>query len=272
MCKIRLVWTLASLALVTPALAQDAPPAPSAVTPVSDRAWNLDNGKIELHGSLPIFGSNYSGGGSGSTFILAGVGGAFGVSDQLELGGDYAFQASPNTDAAGVFAGHALFRVAHDQHMSAALGGAALYSHAADGIVIAAGLSLRYRLNKQVSIYTMSSGVPICGGCLRILGPVTGQLVFAIPNNGSTEVFLNLPAGIGIQASPELYVFGETSLGTFLLSPRTDSIVEFSDYFGITAGAWLSTSKELELGAAFADDLKHAGDIYIIELMARIHL
>src|SRR5438105_222355 len=90
--------------LATPAFAQtpssETEVAASWPAEISGRPWNLDAGMLELHGALPIFGTNYSGGSNASTEIFAGGGIAYGVSRELELGGDYAFEAKPSTDAA----------------------------------------------------------------------------------------------------------------------------------------------------------------------------
>jgi hypothetical protein len=238
---------------------------------IADRPTTLNGGMVELRGDIAVFGFSTSGS-STDTFSLAGVGASFGISNGIEVGGDYAFQVSPDVDAAGVFAGHLQLRLAHGGPLSASLGVAALYSHSADGIVLAGGLNVRYRLSPQISLYTMTSGVPLCGGCLKVLGPVTGQFLIGIPNKGDTEVVLNLPVGLGIQASPEVYLYAETSLATFMLTPENTNIATGGDYVGLNAGAWFAASKQLDLGISFADDLKHAKDLYLIEVAAKIHI
>jgi hypothetical protein len=269
---------IAILAGAAPAFAQapSATPTAPAAWPdaISDRPATMNAGGLEIHGSVPIFAiPGGTGGGSTETLVLAGGGIAYGISDQLEIGGDYAFEAHPSTDAAGVFAGHALIRLMNDAQMTSSVGGGVLYSHSGDGVVVSGGINLRYRITPQISLYTMSSGVPVCGGCLHILGPVTGQLFAAIPTSGggNTLVLLNLPVGIGIQAAPNLYLFGETSLATFELSPKTDSI-SIADYLGINVGGWISASNQLDIGASFGDSLKYSGDIYLIELMMKLHI
>ncbi len=263
----------ASTAGAQPAMAPAAQPQELEQWPlaIADRPTTLDASMVELRAALSVFGFSDTGS-SSDTFSLAGVGASFGISNQVEIGGDYAFQMSPSTDAAGELAGHIQFRLAHGGPLSASLGASVLYSHSADGIIVTGGLNVRYRLSPAVSLYTMTSGVPVCGGCLKVLGPVTGQFVFAIPNHGDTEAFVNLPVGLGIQAAPQLYLYGETSLATFELSPSTDSISTFSDYVGVNVGGWFTASKQFEIGASVADDLKHSGDIFLVELSARVHL
>lgn len=266
--------TLAALAAT--ALAQPAPNPEAGITTwpqaVADRPTTLNQGMIEFRGDVAVFGFSSSGS-SSDTFSLAGIGASVGISDAIEIGGDYAFQVSPDVDAAGVLAGHLQLRLAHGGPLSASLGISTLYSHSADGIVLAGGLNVRYRFSPQVSLYTMTSGVPLCGGCLKVLGPVTGQFLIGIPSHGGdTEVVLNLPVGLGIQASPEVYLYAETSLATIQLAPSSDSIASGGDYLGINAGAWFAANKQLDLGISFADDLKHASDLYLVELAAKIHI
>jgi hypothetical protein len=282
MRSIHLWTTLLTLALAAPVFAQSAPPPPGPSgsgssglggwpEAVSDRPFNVNGGMLEVHGSLPIF-TLATGGGMSDTLVLGGGGVAFGLSDQLEIGGDYAFQVSPKADVAGVLAGHMQIRLHHDAKLSAALGGAIGYSDSVNGFALAGGLALRYRLSPQLSIYSSSSGLPICGGCLHVLGPVTGQVVIGVPNSGGSAVLVNLPVGLGLQVSPQLYLFGETSVATLFLSPSNFSLAEFSDYIGVNAGGWLTVDKHLEIGGSFADDLKHPGDVYLVEVLGRIFL
>ena len=258
------------LALCAPAAALAQEAAPDAPIPIADRSPTLPASGLELHGSLPFFASGDLG---GDTLVLGGVGGAFGVSDDFELGADYAFEVSPETDAAGVLAGHGLVRIAHGGQVSAAAGAGFIYSHAADGIAFTGGLSLRIRLSDQVSLFSNTSGIPLCGSCLQLLGPVTGQLVVLHPNDGEDNlVFLNLPIGLGVQATPQVYLFAETVLATALLSPDTENIALGADYVGLHLGGWFSASKTLDIGAGVGTDLKDANDAYLVELRARLFL
>jgi len=289
----KLLVILGVVALATPAFAQDAPPPPPGGQPppggpatawptqMSDRPYTLNQGMLEVHGALSIFsygnttvnamGQTMT---STATFTLGGGGVSFGVSDLLEVGGDYALQLSPNTDAAGVFAGHALYRAVHNDKMSAAIGGAAMFSDSANGVLIAAGASFRYRVTPQLSIYTQTGGIPICGTCVRVLGPVSGQLLIDIPtqDNCSTNVYLSAPVGVGLQANPQLYLFADTSLFFAQLSGNGGSIGEFSDYIGVNLGGWFAVGPKIDIGGSFADDLKHAGDLYLFEGMIKVVL
>lgn len=264
-------------ALAATALAQPAPPPPGGggtttgadawPQAISDRPYTLNAGMLEIHGSMPIFGLQ-----GGDNFVLLGGGVSYGVSNELEIGGDYAFQASPSTDAAGVFAGHLSYRLVHNQQMSAALGVAALYSHGADGVLLGGGLSLRYRLTPQLSIFTDSN---VCGQCLHVAGPVMGQAFLAIPtgSGGGDSIFgFTAPVGVGLQVSPQVYLFGSTVLAAFILSPQSEHAFIFSDFFVVSGGGWLTVSNKLELGAQITDDVEHAGDNYFVELMGRVFL
>jgi hypothetical protein len=270
MRSIQLLVSLVAVSLAAPALAQPAP-APSGADAwpqaISDRPYTLNAGMLEIHGAMPIFGVQ-----GGSNNVLLGGGVSYGVSNELEIGGDYAFQASPSTDAAGVFAGHLLYRITHNSKMSAALGLSALYSHDVNAMLFSGGLDLRLRLTPQLSIFTDTNA---CGQCLHVAGPVLGQGFLAVPtgSGGGDSIFgFTVPAGVGLQVSPEIYLFGSTVIAGFILSPQSEHAIIFSDFFVVSGGGWLTVSNKLELGAQITDDVEHAGDNYFVELMARVFL
>jgi hypothetical protein len=245
-------------------------------TPISDRPWTLGAGKLELHGALPISGAG------GDTAALLGGGVAYGASDAVQIGADYAFQLAPDVDAAGFFAGHVLFKLHHDKQMSAALGGSIFLSRAlADENVLlfGVGLALRFRLTPQVSLYTDTN---VCGGCINIAGPVMGQGLIAHVGgsnggDGATLVGFTVPVGLAFQATPQVYLYGATVLGAAFRvssggSSSSDSAFLFNDVIPIIAGVWYTASKQLEIGASITDDLKNSSDNYFFELRARMFL
>jgi hypothetical protein len=241
-------------------------PAPtSKSTAVSDRPYTLGAGKLELHGALPISGV------TGDTSALLGVGVAYGATDSIQIGGDYAFQLAPDVEAAGFFAGHVLIKVAHDAKMSAAVGGSIFLSRALTDenvFLFGVGVALRLRLTPQLSLYTDTN---VCGGCINIAGPVMGQGLIAT-GFGDTLAGFTIPVGASFQATPQLYLYGSTVIGAVLVSPETDSVLLFRDVIPIVAGAWYSASKQLEIGGAITSDLKDAGNNYFFELRARMFL
>ena len=277
---------LGIVALATPALAQDVPPPPASGPPppgaaapgiagwpaaISDRPYTLNAGMLELHGALPISGEG------GQTSALLGVGASYGVSDQIEVGGDYAFALAPSTDAAGVFAAHVKLRLTHTPQMSAAVGASIFYSDSlsSSGVtLLSGGVAFRYRLNPQLSIYTDTN---LCAGCVNVAGPVMGQGIVAIVggsngSSGETLAGFTIPAGVAYQASPQLYLYGATVFGAIILSPQTDSFFLFRDVIPIVAGGWYSVSPKLEIGASLTDDLKDAGNGYFFEFGGRIFM
>jgi hypothetical protein len=277
--RLRLGFAIAAVLVSAHAYAQpsSAPPPTPTTTPapesmwpraIADRPYNLNQGMVELHGAMPISGVG------GDTEVLAGVGASFGASDKIELGGDYAFQISPKTDAAGIFAAHVKIRLAHDEKMSAALGASILYSHSlySDGLVLGfGGVAFRYRINKQISIF---SDTNVCGGCVNVAGPVAGQFIFANVSDsggGSSQniVAFTIPAGIGIQANSQLYLSAATVFGAILLSPTTDSYFLFKDTIPVVASAWMSVSPQVDLGISLTDDVKDASNDYFVELGAK---
>ncbi len=255
-----------------PAAAATAPvPAPSAYPEaMADRPYNLNGGMLELHAAMPIFAV----GTNSSTEILLGVGASYGVSDLIEIGGDYALALSPKVDAAGFLAGHVKVRLVHNEQMSASIGAAAFYSDSLSNsgvILLAGGVSFRYRLNKQLSIFTDTN---LCGNCINIAGPVMGQALVAVisgsgGSNGETIAGFTIPAGVGFQATPQLYLSASTIFGAILLSPQSESYFLLRDAIPIVASAWYGATPTLDLGATLTDDVKNAGDNYFVEFGAK---
>jgi hypothetical protein len=271
MRTVAIVTFLVTTGLAAQALAQPAPPPQPGAWPtaISDRPYGLNQGMLEVHSELPISGEG------GQTYALLGIGASYGLSDAIEIGGDYAFQLSPSTDAAGVFAGHVRIRLAHNERVSASLGAALFYSNSLsrDGLTLGAGgMSLRYRLNKQLSIFSESN---LCGGCVNVAGPVMGQVLVLHYSSGTTSdtaSVATLPVGLGFQATPQLYLSASTIVAGFVLSPTTDSQLVFRDIIPIIASAWISVSPKLDLGVSLTDELKDAGNSYFIELGAKMFL
>ena len=270
----RIAPFIIAAALAAPGIghADDAAPASTAGWPtaIADRPYNLNAGMLELHGALPFASAEGS-----QTEVLLGVGASYGISDAIEIGADYALELRPSTEAAGVFAGHVLVRLIHNADISAAIGGSIFYSDSLSGSGLTLGtfgVAVRYRFNKQVSIFTDTN---LCAGCVNIAGPVMGQGVVAYESgsNGSsssTIVGFTLPVGIAYQATPQLYLSAATIVGAILLSPETDSALEFRDVIPVIASAWFSATPHLDLGASITDDLKNASDNYFFELGAKL--
>jgi hypothetical protein len=84
-----------------------------------------------------------------------------------------------------------------------------------------------------------------------------------------TPITLSVPVGVALQATPNVYAFGETSVATFGLS--NSSNVYISDITPAVFGAFYSPNNKLDVGlAATFFDLQHAGDIWAITATARI--
>ena len=290
MTNLRLVIVLGLLLVASRARAQDEPPpGPSGgtitqadglsawSTSVADNPFTLNSGMLEVHAALPVFLLGVPGVNAmgmpitvTDTFVLAGGGVSYGISNDLEVGGDLAIALAPNAGL-GALAGHVAYRIYNKGKISAAVGAALVFSDSAKDFFIAAGGSFRYRFTKQWSIYTTTGALPSgCGECLHVAGPVTGQFLVQVPTSGggSTQVQFGLPVGVGFQATNALYLYASL----VLLDVGSTNTVIGRDYFPLTIGGWYALSNKLRLGLNIFDDFEHAGNAFEIEGMIKIYV
>nr|HEX4315069.1 hypothetical protein [Kofleriaceae bacterium] len=264
------------------------PAAPAATTtaaPAAGGDWmQLDQrplliptGKLAIDAIVPFFAVHTieidptTGQESDSTDLSIGASVAvnYGVNDKLEVGGGYAFNLK-DFDATGTLYGHGAYLVSHTDKMDIGVAAALSFDlHSSGDVDLAAGAWIRYRLAPKLTLFTgqpaMIPDLPV-GGFGGFIGP-TGYQFTANLNNGNA-VELGIPVGVGYQATPNVWVYGQTLLANLVLNGGGDNAFIFSDFIPITLGAWYSMDK-LDVGASFGDDLKNAGDFYAITLNAR---
>jgi hypothetical protein len=286
----------ASLVLASRAFAQDAAPgnapppvatATATATPADewpestvDQSYVVRKGKIAAYGSfevdhlsLTFFGTTVS-----ETAEGFHVGGAFGVVDHLQLGVEYGFPIAADNMAINkerflgplaLFASYAfldtekLHAAATFDFQAQLCGTTDMNGNCAITSALHAGVHLRFNITPMIAVFT---GAPF--------GPAPGgQVIIQLTN--PNEVLLTLPIGIAIQPTKQLFLYAEpTLMGLFIANKPSTSdqaAFYFSDQFGAPTvfGAWYAVTKQLHAGVTFADDLKHAGDLYAIQFGAR---
>lgn len=290
-----------SLLAAAPAFADDA----AAGGGMIDAPPTLPMGKVTVYGDVDIL---HLGLGDFGTATQEGLhlGGAFGISEALTAGVEYtapvAGDLTDGTKLEGPLRAFGQIKLAHDDKLSVAveahlelnLCGTSSSSDTgttcATSEAVGATLDARVRVAPTVAIFTGNPlGVGVAGGVgglnLGGLGSIGGFL-----NGGQLTVGFGdgdpsgiaLPVGIAVQPDPKVFFYAETVLATvfFKNGPNDSSgskqaaIVIGSDNQGVllNAGAFVSPTRQLDVGVTFFDNLQHAGDLYVIGLAARAHM
>lgn len=218
-----------------------------------------------------------------STTDSLALGVSYGVSDQLEVGADYAPSISPGS-AKGPLTLHGAYLAVHQDKLDVALAGGiavdfysltdpasmststrALYS-------LQLGAWARYRLTPKASLISGVPAVPATTASLSKLSfalpPLPYQL--AIGLNGGGTVALDLPIGVGYQAKPKVYALAMLNLAHIRIANTANAFL-FKDFIPISLGGFYSLDK-IDVGALFSDDLKQGTDYLRFEIVARYSL
>lgn len=277
----RLVFACASSLLLTSsalALADDQPapppdpnappataPAPAADTggwplQIQDRPFTLNKGMVDGHLSLSIAnivttvttGTPPVTTTKSDTGVALGFGASYGVSDQVEVGADYAIQFAPDFAAdQGPLVAHLAYRAAHDAKMDLAAYANFTFLNVGDGFyILGLGANFRYKVAPKIGIITPAP-----------------QL--AIGLNSPQPIALALPVGVDLAAAPNIYAALTTNIGTIAIKDAGDSAFIFDKVIPINLTAFYSMPK-IDIGVGISDDLKNAGDTYAITLIARL--
>lgn len=265
-----------------------AEPLPPGATPraINDRPLTLGKGKISVHGGLRISvltlpdlaGVNVS-----KTSQGFALGGTYGVSDKLEIGGDYTVGISPGS-IKGPLTLHGAYRASASAKLDVAIAGglAVDYYDTIDPVMMTTtsialasvqlGMWARYRVNRKVSLFTGLPALPdstVSHSKLSIpLPPLAYQL--AVGLNGGGAIALDLPVGLGYQASPKLYAFVDIDLAHIRIKNTVNRFL-FKDFIPVQLGAFYALDK-LDLGASLSDDLQQGFDYLRFDIVARYSL
>jgi hypothetical protein len=218
---------------------------------IIDRPLTLNQGMIgatgeigAAHISLGMLGSATSEG--------LNVQGEYGVSNQLTVGAGYGITLH-DFEAKGPFDVHALFRLAHGKLKAAADArfGYDLNSQNGD---ISLGAQVAYNVAPTFAVFTGGDQLDI--GAIRTM-------------SAPVPITLAVPVGVELQATPNLFVYADTTLATFGLS--NSSNVYISDATPATIGAFYSPTNKLDVGVAASFlDLQNAGDFWAVLVTARV--
>lgn len=205
----------------------------------------------------------------GTSLTIEGLGldADYGITDKITAGISYLVDLH---DDAGTFPSddrwkgpldiHGAFNIIHKDKMSVTAGADFLVNlNNTDDKEIHAGLSAKYMLSPKLAVYT-GNPVPI--------GPAGQHLSISLASNG--PITFGLPVGVALQATPQVFGFVDTTLANLSISNSSNQFI-FSDFIPVEVGALFRAAKDLDVGVMFSDDLKNAGDFYVVGLTARIY-
>jgi hypothetical protein len=253
--------------------------------PMIERPYVVEKGKIGAYGdfdivkiSIPPIPPLTMSTSLTAEFLHLGAG--YGVNEKITAGADIAFNIH---DDAGTFNGAKPIRIfgeyqlAHDSKLSVTAsadvlfdidGGTDAMGNSTTNVGIEAGVAARYLVAPKIGIYT---GAPVGPG------PVGTQLQAQLTNSG--PINFSIPAGVAIQATPELFAYLQTNLITLHLANKAmgqdaaDVIFSTAGGIPLSVGGLFAVNKQIDAGVQLNfPDLKHAGDIFEIGLIGRIHI
>lgn len=217
------------------------------------RPLTLPAGMIEVRPSLSFFKIVLV----DDTFILLNAGVAYGVTDKIEVGLNTGLLLSPDVDWSESIGLYGAFSAIDGDKLDLApsLSTSLDFADGADvfsGVSIGAGL--RYLLSDKLFVRAGQNLLDI------IVAPDAGAR-------------LNINAGIGFQATPQLAVVADLNMISLKLFGDAVGDSTFFDPFGVTLTGLFAVSNKLDAYAQISlPSIADAGDIYLVTLGANFRL
>ena len=241
-----LVGLIPFAALLAPALAMAEVNQPQEII---DRPRTTPAGQITVGGDLGYLKL----GDLNSTGLN--VGGLYGVNDKLEVGAAYAFTLD-EFEIKGDIGLHAAYGILTEGNLTVAADLGFGYSVLAEGLdPLTLGAEVQFKVNDKLAVYTPG-----------------GQLGITLEGDVK-PIALNLPVGVGYQATPQIWAFVDTSIGQIEIADSA-TVLFGADVIPLGVGGFFSPSNAMDFGARIDFvDLKEVGtDILAITASARLHL
>jgi hypothetical protein len=238
---------------------------------VIERPLTLPAAKLALYGTLDIAHLKFTVPGGASTSVTSealdlGVG--YGVNDKLTVGGQYAFSIHDFEIKGPLTLFGAYSLLSKDKltiGASANLtinfrGGSDATGNSTTTETLQAGLGVRYQVAPKVAIYSGGKPFPLGGGVaneMPMAGNVLGQHL-SIGLNSKAPISFDVPVGVGIQASPQAFLWVNTSIAHLGLSNDKNAFL-FADFIPLNVGLNYAVDKHLDVNAFLTlPDLKEA--------------
>jgi hypothetical protein len=267
-------------------------------TEMGSRPYTLVKGGLAVYGDFDFLHLSTSSGGvsTSATQEQFHLGVGYGINDKLTVGGEFSFpiagDGTDQTQFKGPLRFYGMYGLTHTDKLTVAAeahfefnlcGGISITGTSADCAstkAIGAGLDARYVLAPKIALFTGSAfgpGVPGAMGAVNFPGAGGGAVGqhLNISLESSGPITFDVPVGVSMQATPQVLAWLAFDLARLNLANApmgADTVqVIFSDSQGIPTniGGFYSVNKNLDVGLTLTDDLKHAGDLYVLALGAR---
>lgn len=284
MTRVKILVGATLLCAASIASAQDAPdpaaPPPDGTTPpaatttttaggdlmwgdaIIQRPLTMPKGKIGIYGDLDIARFSVTVGTTTSSSTSEGLhaGFGYGVDDKLTVGAEYAFSLH-DFEIKGPLTLYGSYALYHQGKLTIGASADLLVDFNGIGsldpmtgavssstdLSLQAGLGVRYMATDKIALYT---GNPIAPG------PLGQHLSIGLNNSG--PITFDVPVGVALQATPQLYAFLQTDIARFGFSNSSNAFL-FADFIPLEIGAYFAASHQLDVGAFFnLPDLKNA--------------
>jgi hypothetical protein len=271
----------------TPTVEQAAPaPAGAWSGQIIDRPLTLNKGKIAAYADFDVI--SVSLGGMTSTAEGLSVGAGYGISDKLTVGASYAF-ALHDFEIKGPLTLYGAFDVMHNDKLTVGASADLVLDFNAESVdsmgnvssatteTLQAGLGIRYKVAPKLAVFTGGTSFA-SGGAFAFgspFGPLAGSPLgqhLGIGFQSGAPVTFDIPVGVGLQATPQIYAGVSTDIAMIGIS-NADTAVIFSDFIPLNVGAFYNANKNLDVGASLnLPDLKNAQfDLMFFGLSARYY-
>lgn len=235
---------------------------------IIDRPLTLVKSGLGLYGNLEILrvSSTFMGMTSSATAEGLQLGGGYGVSDKLTIGAEYAFSLHSFEIKGPLTLYGSLALMRNDKLTIGASADLVIDLNAVNAMgmsstteTLQAGLGIRYKLAPKIAIFT---GTPIAPGPL-------GQHL-SIGFQSGAPIAIDLPVGLAIQATPQVYLWVNTEIAHLKISNTTNEFFG-ADFIPLTVGALYAANKNLDVGGFLElPDLKNSKfDILVFGVGAR---
>jgi hypothetical protein len=244
---------------------------------VINRPLTMPKGKVGIYGDLDVARISVTVAGMTASATSEGLhaGFGYGVDDKLEIGAEYALSLH-DFEAKGPLTLYGAYSLYHEGKLTigasadlvvdfngaGAIDPVTMQATSSTNLALEAGLGVRYMLTDKIAAFTGSPIAP---------GPLGQHLHIGLNNSG--PISIDLPVGVALQATPQLYAYIETNIAHIKLANSSNAII-FADDIPLTIGALFAASHNLDVGAFLnLPDLENSQfDVLVFGLQARYYM